>query len=74
MERIKEYSDSPTEAPWVARTAPIGWPRSGTITIKKYSTRYRPGLNLVIKDLTADIMEHEKIGIVGRTGAGKIFK
>ncbi|KJH41335.1 ABC transporter, ATP-binding protein [Dictyocaulus viviparus] len=33
--------------------------------------RYRPGLELVVKSLNATIKPHEKIGIVGRTGAGK---
>jgi ATP-binding cassette subfamily C (CFTR/MRP) protein 1 len=33
--------------------------------------RYREGLELVLKDTTFTIQSHEKIGIVGRTGAGK---
>ena len=39
--------------------------------MNKYSTRYRKGLDLVLRDITADIKPGEKIGIVGRTGAGK---
>ncbi|VDK60638.1 unnamed protein product, partial [Cylicostephanus goldi] len=31
--------------------------------------RYRPGLDLVLKSLSATIGPHEKVGIVGRTGA-----
>ena len=38
---------------------------------KNYSTRYREGLDLVLKDIDLDIKPHEKIGVVGRTGAGK---
>lgn len=38
---------------------------------KNYSTRYRPGLDLVLQDISIQIKPHEKIGIVGRTGAGK---
>jgi ATP-binding cassette, subfamily C (CFTR/MRP), member 2 len=33
--------------------------------------RYRPELDLVLKGLTAHIHEKEKVGIIGRTGAGK---
>lgn len=33
--------------------------------------RYRPALSLVVKQLNASIQPHEKVGIVGRTGAGK---
>ncbi|VDM76176.1 unnamed protein product, partial [Strongylus vulgaris] len=34
------------------------------------SSNYRPGLDLVLKSLNATIGPHEKVGIVGRTGAG----
>ena len=36
-----------------------------------YATRYRPGLDLVLKGINLQIKPGEKIGIVGRTGAGK---
>lgn len=49
----------------------MGWPAHGAVEIKNYSTRYRPGLDLVLKDINLDIKAHEKIGVVGRTGAGK---
>ncbi|CAI4229334.1 unnamed protein product [Auanema sp. JU1783] len=74
VERVKEYSDTVTEAEWKSldgEEPPKGWPSSGVITLNNYSTRYRPGLDLVVKDINAEIGPHEKIGIVGRTGAGK---
>ncbi|KAK0419050.1 hypothetical protein QR680_013923 [Steinernema hermaphroditum] len=75
VERISEYSKTPTEATWTPDVghppAPALWPLSGAIQIKDYSTRYRPGLDLALKGLNATIDPHEKIGIVGRTGAGK---
>ena len=43
----------------------------GAVQLKHYSTRYRPGLDLVLHDVSLDISAGEKIGIVGRTGAGK---
>ncbi|ESN92614.1 hypothetical protein HELRODRAFT_95925 [Helobdella robusta] len=72
-ERIKEYSDVENEAPWLIEThrAPEDWPSDGVVQLKGYSTRYRDGLDMVLKDITIDIKPQEKVGIVGRTGAGK---
>uniref|UniRef100_A0A915EWI1 Multidrug resistance-associated protein 1 n=1 Tax=Ditylenchus dipsaci TaxID=166011 RepID=A0A915EWI1_9BILA len=50
---------------------PKDWPQAGAIEFVDYSTRYRPGLELVVKNISAQIHPCEKIGIVGRTGAGK---
>ncbi|CAG5125083.1 unnamed protein product, partial [Candidula unifasciata] len=47
------------------------WPRSGDISFQDVCLRYRPGLDLVLKNITFDIHDGEKIGVVGRTGAGK---
>jgi len=73
VERIKEYSETIPEAEWKSECGqqlPSNWPSEGRIHIQNYSTRYRPGLDLVVKGLNAEINAHEKIGIVGRTGAG----
>ncbi|CAH1794382.1 unnamed protein product [Owenia fusiformis] len=73
VERIREYSQTPNEAPWrkKGKNPPKGWPHNGVVKFNDYSTRYRPGLDLVVKGITADVNPDEKIGIVGRTGAGK---
>lgn len=73
VERVLEYANLPSEAPDVIfKSRPtIGWPAHGGVTFKNYSTRYRPGLDLVLKDINLDIKPREKIGVVGRTGAGK---
>ncbi|XP_070201507.1 multidrug resistance-associated protein 1-like isoform X2 [Littorina saxatilis] len=73
VERIKEYSETPTEARWIipGRRPPPGWPDTGSVQFLQYSTRYRPGLDLVLKDISCEFSGGEKIGIVGRTGAGK---
>ena len=47
------------------------WPTSGLLEFKNFSVKYRPGLPYVIKNLDLRIESGEKIGIVGRTGAGK---
>ncbi|KAE8553094.1 hypothetical protein EYB25_004473 [Talaromyces marneffei] len=73
VERVLEYANLPSEAPDVIfkHRPAIGWPAQGGVSFQNYSTRYRPELDLVLKKINLDIKPHEKIGVVGRTGAGK---
>ena len=50
---------------------PADWPSSGNIEFKDLTLRYRAGLPNVLHGITMSIRGGEKIGIVGRTGAGK---
>lgn len=47
------------------------WPDQGAITFQNMSMKYRPGLPDVLHDISIEIRGGEKIGVVGRTGAGK---
>lgn len=73
VERVLEYAALPSEAPEIIpdRRPPVAWPAKGEVEFNNYSTRYREGLDLVLKNINLDIKSHEKIGVVGRTGAGK---
>uniref|UniRef100_UPI00398E8F75 ATP-binding cassette sub-family C member 3-like isoform X2 n=1 Tax=Pristiophorus japonicus TaxID=55135 RepID=UPI00398E8F75 len=73
VERVKEYSETKTEAPWVIESnrPPKSWPETGNVEFSGYSVRYREGLDLVLKNLQLSVYGGEKVGIVGRTGAGK---
>ncbi|KAK7682902.1 hypothetical protein QCA50_013935 [Cerrena zonata] len=74
VERCLEYWELPLEEDEDSLRLikpPITWPSSGTIEFKDYSTRYAENLDLVLKNITFSIKLGEKIGVVGRTGAGK---
>ncbi|CAI2363872.1 unnamed protein product [Moneuplotes crassus] len=47
------------------------WPKSGRIGFNNFSLKYRPTTPTVLKNLSLSINNGEKIGVVGRTGAGK---
>ncbi|KAL2016276.1 hypothetical protein VTK56DRAFT_3904 [Thermocarpiscus australiensis] len=73
VERVLEYARLPSEAPEIVHRhrPPVSWPSRGEVEFVNYSARYREGLDLVLKNINLDIKSHEKIGVVGRTGAGK---
>ncbi|KPV74356.1 uncharacterized protein RHOBADRAFT_54195 [Rhodotorula graminis WP1] len=74
IERFEWYATQlPQEAPArIAETAPPPtWPEQGAITFKDVEIRYRPELPTVVRNFSLDIRPGEKVGIVGRTGAGK---
>jgi ABC-type multidrug transport system fused ATPase/permease subunit len=73
VERIKEYLDVDQEALDVVEgnRPPANWPAKGAIEFIAYSTRYRADFDLVLKKITFKVQPGEKVGVVGRTGAGK---
>ena len=73
MERIKEYFELKQEPEWEdEETKPAEtWPDRGHVQFRNYSLKYRDELENVLSDLNMEINPGEKIGIVGRTGAGK---
>lgn len=73
VERVGTYIDLKPEAPLIIETnrPPPGWPSKGAIEFKNVVMRYRADLPPVLIGLSAIIHPTEKVGIVGRTGAGK---
>ncbi|KAF8767898.1 Multidrug resistance-associated protein 4 like [Argiope bruennichi] len=74
VERVIEYSNLPPEAALDSdkdKKPPKEWPSKGYIIYKNVSLKYSPEDPPVLKNLNFEIYPEEKIGIVGRTGAGK---
>ncbi|XP_058980635.1 multidrug resistance-associated protein 1 isoform X13 [Musca domestica] len=73
VERIKEYGETKQEAPWEIENSkvPRDWPEQGQVCFEDFKVRYREGLDLVLRGISFKIAGGEKVGIVGRTGAGK---
>ncbi|XP_065723649.2 probable multidrug resistance-associated protein lethal(2)03659 isoform X2 [Drosophila suzukii] len=76
VERVHEYEDIEPEGALEApadKKPPQSWPEEGKIVFDELSLRYMPDPKAenVLKSLSFVIKPREKIGIVGRTGAGK---
>ncbi|XP_077519149.1 multidrug resistance-associated protein 1-like [Amblyomma americanum] len=73
VERIKEYIGLAEEAPWRnTETQPAAeWPSRGDVVYSNYSAAYRDDLEMVLKGINIEAYDGQKIGLVGRTGAGK---
>merc|ERR1719401_1097945 len=74
VERIQEYillgSEPPHRCPQTD-PPPGSWPTSGAVEFRDLQLRYRPGLPLVLQGFSLQVRAREKLGICGRTGAGK---
>ena len=74
VERILEYSDLDQEPSFETQSEiklPKDWPSNGHVKFNNVSLSYHPKRTAVLKNLNLTILPKEKIGIVGRTGAGK---
>ncbi|KAJ0743495.1 putative ABC-type xenobiotic transporter [Helianthus annuus] len=73
VERIKQFTNIPSEAEWVKKDnpPPANWPTHGSLELRNLQVRYRPNTPLVLKGISLNIQGGQKIGVVGRTGGGK---
>jgi len=71
-ERVHYYgTELEEEAPLSQGEVAANWPEKGRIEFNNTEMRYRAGLPLVLKGLSMEVQGGERVGIVGRTGAGK---
>jgi ATP-binding cassette, subfamily C (CFTR/MRP), member 1 len=76
VERLKFYSNVEMEGVGKGKEHLVmkpdaAWPSEGVVEFKNVTMRYRPELPLVLKGMSLSISRNEKVGICGRTGAGK---
>jgi len=75
VKRVQEYCDIPQEAPVElpqdVELKKAKWPLKGEISFKNVFMKYRKNTDHIVKGLTLDVKSGEKIGCIGRTGAGK---
>ncbi|ORZ33508.1 P-loop containing nucleoside triphosphate hydrolase protein [Catenaria anguillulae PL171] len=74
VERIWHYaSELEAEAPPVTAVRPPSehWPERGEVEFSNVTLAYRKGLDPVLKNVNMKVPAGSKVGIVGRTGAGK---
>nr|ODN90116.1 cadmium ion transporter [Cryptococcus depauperatus CBS 7841] len=70
-ERIIHYTALPTEPPSTLHLDPKDWPTQGSIRFEKLSLRYSSTDPWILKQLSFSVNPGEKVGVIGRTGAGK---
>lgn len=70
-ERIFEYRDLRIENPDGASVR-ASWPETGRIEVDELEVGYAQGLPSILKGLTFTAEPNQRIGVVGRTGAGKL--
>lgn len=71
VERVLEYTKLESEPVREEKPLPLNWPERGHIQFKDVKLRYSENDPYVLKSLSFKVLPKEKIGIVGRTGAGK---
>ncbi|KAF4340544.1 ATP-dependent bile acid permease [Fusarium beomiforme] len=69
-ERVVEYTELETESLEGERPS-AAWPTSGSMEIKDLEVSYAPDLPPVLRGISFDVKNNERVGVVGRTGAGK---
>lgn len=72
VERVVSYTDLEPEPGYdIHNQPPDGWPTTGDISLENVSLNYYDGGPQVLKDISVKIPDGQKVGVVGRTGAGK---
>jgi ABC-type multidrug transport system fused ATPase/permease subunit len=77
LERMTTYEKNKVEGELLDQSLcsriepPLTWPAQGGVVFRAFSTRHGENLPLCLKSINLEIKAGEKIGVIGRTGAGK---
>lgn len=71
VERVQEYTRLETENEIDRKPSSADWPKTGNLRLTKMSLRYQKEAQPTLVNLSMEIESGWKVGIVGRTGAGK---
>lgn len=73
VERVLAYAKIESEAGYSTKASvpPQSWPNEGSLVIRDLSLAYFDGGPRILKDISFCVSSKEKVGVVGRTGAGK---
>ena len=71
VERVTEYSSNPIEEQSASVDVPAAWPTEGRLEVSGLVAGYAPDLPPVLKGLSFSVEKNQRVGVVGRTGAGK---
>lgn len=73
LERIETYVQiEQEEKPSERGVPPAYWPADGSLHVENLSARYSLDGPKVLHDISFDVKSGERVGIVGRTGSGKV--
>ena len=72
VERVFTYTKIDPEPGYGTGTLPPEeWPTTGSLTLRDLSLAYLKGPPVILKNISVCVADKEKVGVVGRTGAGK---
>lgn len=72
VERVLNYTNIESEPGYSTDTVPDeSWPTVGSLTLHDLSLAYFKDAPAVLKSIKMNVVAKEKVGVVGRTGAGK---
>ena len=72
VERVFTYTKIDPEPGYLTDTQPPeDWPKTGSLTLRDLSLAYLKGAPRILDDINVSVAAKEKVGVVGRTGAGK---
>ena len=72
VERVFTYTEIDPEPGYNTEALPpVAWPTEGALTLHDLSLAYLKGVPATLNNISVCVAAKEKVGVAGRTGAGK---